>query len=109
MVQVQDITGTEATLDLPRTRPEKYKDPRARQAPHAPTFRCLVCGTRLRTGQPHSALEPVPHQVHDTLIVRERVPDDPYSVLRVLDLMDPAGHVDGQKPRRWRPAIGYGA
>lgn len=30
--------------------------------PPGPTLQCSVCKTRLRPGQPHTALEPYPHQ-----------------------------------------------
>jgi hypothetical protein len=36
--------------------------------------RCEVCGTLLRPGQPHSAVEPEPHQTLDMLTVVEPLP-----------------------------------
>ncbi len=36
--------------------------------------RCEVCGTLLRSGQPHSGLEPVPHQTLDMITVVEPLP-----------------------------------
>ena len=39
--------------------------------PPGNTWRCTACGTRLRRGQPHSALEPYPHQAMNALLVRE--------------------------------------
>jgi hypothetical protein len=39
--------------------------------PPGDTFRCLVCGTRIRPGQPHSALAPEAHYTVDALLVRE--------------------------------------
>jgi hypothetical protein len=32
--------------------------------------RCTACGTRLRPGQPHTAMEPYPHAVYDMLVTR---------------------------------------
>lgn len=32
--------------------------------PPGDTYQCEHCGTRLRPGQPHSALEPIPHQTY---------------------------------------------
>jgi len=47
---------------------EKPKDPRAG---HGRLSLCSVCGTYLRTGQPHSGLKPEPHQSLDMLTVYE--------------------------------------
>lgn len=44
--------------------------------PPGRTFVCRHCGTRLRLGQPHSALKPWPHQNLDALIVHERIADE---------------------------------
>jgi len=38
-----------------------YRLPPQPDLPPGETFRCGECGTRLRSGQPHSALEPKPH------------------------------------------------
>ena len=35
--------------------------------PPGRTARCSVCGTRLRTGQPHTAMLPHPHSVYDVV------------------------------------------
>jgi len=34
--------------------------------------RCPSCGTALRPGQPHTALEPTPHRTLEMLVVLER-------------------------------------
>ena len=34
-------------------------------------YQCSECGTLLRSGQPHSALKPHPHQSLDALVVVE--------------------------------------
>lgn len=39
--------------------------------PPGPTSRCSACGTRLRTGQPHTGMKPYPHAVYTMLIVEE--------------------------------------
>jgi len=39
--------------------------------PPGRTYRCDECGTRLRSGQPHSALEPTPHQTLLAMEIRE--------------------------------------
>ena len=35
--------------------------------PPGPTWRCSCCGTRVRSGQPHTAVEPRPHQTFGAL------------------------------------------
>ena len=37
--------------------------------PPGPTFQCSACGTRLRSGQPHSATRPWPHSTLAALVV----------------------------------------
>jgi hypothetical protein len=38
------------------------------------TLQCSECGTRIRPGQPHTAIEPTPHQSYEALTVN-RAPD----------------------------------
>lgn len=49
---------------------ERYKD-RYGFDPKGRVFQCSECGTLIRPGQPHTALEPTPHQAFDALIVKE--------------------------------------
>ena len=44
------------------------------KAGHGRVVRCEVCGTLLRPGQPHSGVEPEPHQTLDMLTVVEPLP-----------------------------------
>jgi hypothetical protein len=44
------------------------------KAGHGRVVRCEVCGTLLRPGQPHSAVEPEPHQTLDMMTVVEPLP-----------------------------------
>jgi hypothetical protein len=44
------------------------------KAGHGRVVRCEVCGTLLRTGQPHSGVEPEPHQTLDMITVVEPLP-----------------------------------
>jgi hypothetical protein len=37
--------------------------------PDGLTWQCSECGTRVRRGQPHSALEPTPHMSYAALTV----------------------------------------
>lgn len=41
--------------------------------PPGPVYQCQVCGTRMRSGQPHCALEPEPHQTFEAIIIEERL------------------------------------
>jgi len=43
--------------------------------PPGKTFKCMECGTRIREGQPHTALAPRPHQTLSLLIASIRVDD----------------------------------
>lgn len=38
--------------------------------PLGPTYRCAACGTRVRTGQPHTAEAPYVHQTFYALVPR---------------------------------------
>lgn len=60
-----DISSSDLTKDLPGIQApgEKRRE--------AATFSCAICGTRIRPGQPHSALEPEPHQTVGALVVHE--------------------------------------
>ena len=51
---------------------------------------CTICGTRVAPGQPHTALEPVPHQSLAALIVEEVLTETPFTAMRELD------HTTGQ-------------
>jgi hypothetical protein len=44
--------------------------------PVGATLKCMECGTRLRKGQPHTAITPWPHQTLSLLIVTECIDDD---------------------------------
>lgn len=82
MIETPTVRLMQDQEDLPRMRPDKTElidqlpdedhymlvpgDPTP-----TPTMQCLVCGTRLRPGQPHSALKPEPHQTIAPLIVPE--------------------------------------
>lgn len=46
-------------------------DPGDAEAGHGRLLRCEACGTYLRSGQPHSAVSPFPHQALDMLVVVE--------------------------------------
>jgi hypothetical protein len=43
--------------------------PEQKDLPPGPTWQCDTCGERVRTGQPHTALVPWPHQSYAALIV----------------------------------------
>jgi hypothetical protein len=43
--------------------------------PAGATFKCMECGTRLRRGQPHTALAPRPHQTVSLLIATHATDD----------------------------------
>jgi len=58
-------------MELIELNPEKHKD-----LPAGRTFECSECGTRLRIGQPHTALQPKPHVTLDALTVLEPMPND---------------------------------
>lgn len=84
-----EVTDPVILAQFPEVAPEKYvladivslgkgrsvstykTDPGRPRAGHGRVIRCEVCGTLLRSGQPHSALEPVPHQTLDMLTVVE--------------------------------------
>lgn len=52
------------------------EQPTQTDLPPGRTFRCLECGARLRSGQPHTALAPRPHQTLSLLVVHDRANDD---------------------------------
>jgi hypothetical protein len=43
--------------------------------PPGPTWRCSDCGARIRTGEPHAAVEPRPHATLAPLTVTEPLED----------------------------------
>jgi hypothetical protein len=44
--------------------------------PPGRVFGCYHCGTRLKEGQPHTALRPYPHQSLTTLVKTEKLTDE---------------------------------
>lgn len=62
--------------------------------PPGRVFLCDTCGTRLKEGQPHSSVQPKPHQSLTTLVVREALADD----LKVYSAGSHAG-ITGYRPQ----------
>jgi len=76
-MELIDVTESDAAL-FPHTGVlsdglRKTPDPRSG---HGRVLQCSECGTRLRTGQPHTGLEPIPHTSLDALTVIEALPKE---------------------------------
>ena len=56
---------------MKRPKSDVIELPLQKDLPPGPTWRCMACGTRLRTGQPHSAVLPEPHYSIEVVEARQ--------------------------------------